>query len=53
MSNHTPETLTEVVQEALDIDYVTNVFTVSYDARKRKLYIVAEPQSELKLFTDE
>ena len=53
ISNHTPDTLTDAVQDALNTAYGTGVFSVSYDSRKLKLYIRPEPQSEVKVFTDE
>ena len=52
VSNHTTDTLTDAVQEALNTAYGAGVFSVSYDDRKLKLSITAEPQSEVKLFTD-
>ena len=53
VSNHTTDTLTDAVQEALNTAFGASVFTVTYDDRKLKLSITAEPQSELKLFTDD
>ena len=53
VSNHTFDSLTESLQEGLDTVYGSNIFTVSYDARKLTISIQAESQSEVKLFTDE
>ena len=53
ISNHTPDTLIEAVQNTLNTAYGTGVFDVLFDPRKLKLYIRAEPQSEVKVFTDE
>ena len=53
VSNHTPDTLKDAVQEALNTACGIAVFTVSYDERKLKLSITAETQSELRLFTDD
>ena len=53
VSNHTTDTLTEAVQEALNTKIGAGVFIVSYDDRKLKLSITAESQSELELFTDD
>ena len=47
ISNHTPDTLTDSVQEALNTAYGAGVFSVSYDSRKLKLPIRPEPQSEV------
>ena len=53
VSNHTPDTLTDAVQEALNTAFGTGAFSVSYDERRLKLSITAESQSELRLFTDD
>ena len=53
VSNHTPDTLTDAVQAALNTAFGTGVFTVSYDPRKLKLSITAEAQSQIKIFTDD
>ena len=47
VSNHTTDTLTNAVQEALNTAFGTGVFSVSYDEGKLKLSITAESQSEL------
>ena len=44
VSNHTTDTLTDAVQEALNTVFGTGVFSVSYDERKLKLAITAESQ---------
>ena len=46
VSNHTIDTLTDAVQDALGTAFATGVFTVSYDDRKPKLSITAKSQSE-------
>ena len=53
VSNHTPDSLTDAVQDALNTAFGSGVFSVSYDPRKLKLYITAESQSEIKVFTDD
>ena len=53
VSNHTPDSLTDAVQDALNTAFGSGVFSVSYDPRKLKLSITAEPQSEVKVFTDD
>ena len=53
VSNHTPDSLTDAVQDALNTAFGASVFSVSYDPRKLKLSITAEPQSEVKVFTDD
>ena len=53
VSNHTPDTLTDAVQAALNTKFGTGVFSVSYDTRKLELSITAETQSEIKTFTDD
>ena len=53
VSSHTPDTLTDAVQEALNTACGSGVFTVAYDERKLKLPITTESQSELELFTDD
>ena len=53
MSNHSIETLIDAVQDALNTASGIGVFTISYDERKLKLSITAEPQREVKLFTDD
>ena len=53
VSNHTPDSLTDAVQDALNTAFGSSVFSVSYDPRKLKLSITAEPQSEVKVFTDD
>ena len=45
VSNHTTDTLTDAVQDALNTASGASVFTVTYDDRKLKLSITAEPQS--------
>jgi hypothetical protein len=42
VSNHTTDTLTDAVQEALNTVFGTGVFSVSYDESKLKLSITAE-----------
>ena len=46
ISNHTPDTLIDAVQNTLNTTYGAGVFDVLFDPRKLKLYIRAEPQSE-------
>ena len=53
VNNHTADTLTDAVQDALNIAFGGGVFTVTYDPRKLKITITAESQSEVKLFTDD
>jgi len=53
VSNHTPDSLTDAVQDALNTAFGAGVFSVSYDPRKLKLSITAESQSEVKVFTDD
>ena len=53
VSNHTPDSLTDAVQDALNTAFGSSVCSVSYDPRKLKLSITAEPQSEVKVFTDD
>ena len=53
INNHTPDTLTDAIQAALNTAFGAGVFTVSYDPRKLKISIAAESQSEIKVFTDE
>lgn len=53
INNHTPDTLTDAIQAALNTAFGAGVFTVSYDPRKLKVSIAAESQSEIKVFTDE
>ena len=53
VSNHTIDTLTDAVQDALNTAFGIGVFTVSYDERKLKLSTTAESQSELNIFTDD
>ena len=53
VSNHTPDSLTDAVQDALNTAFGAGVFSVSYDPRKLKLTITAESQSEVKVFTDD
>ena len=53
VNNHTADTLTDAVQNALNTAFGGGVFTVTYDARKLKITITAESQSEVKLFTDD
>jgi hypothetical protein len=53
VSNHTPDSLTDAVQDALNTAFGASVFSVSYDPRKLKLSITAESQSEVKVFTDD
>ena len=53
ISNHTPDTLTDAVQDALNTAYGAGVFSVSYDSRKLKRPIRPEPQGEVKVFTSE
>ena len=53
VSNHTPDTLTDAVQGALNTTFGTGVFSVSYNSRQLKLYITAEAQRKFNLFTDE
>ena len=53
INNHTADTLTTAVQDALNTAFGGGVFTVTYDPRKLKITITAEPQSEVKLFTDD
>ena len=48
VSNHTPDSLTDAVQDALNTAFGASVFSVSYDPRKLKLSITAESQSEVK-----
>ena len=45
VSNHTADTLTDAVQDALNTAFGTGVFTVSYEERKLKLSITAESHS--------
>ena len=53
VNNHTADTLTDALQDALNTAFGTGVFTVSFDPRKLKITIAAEPQSEIKVFTDD
>jgi len=53
VNNHTADTLTDAVQNALNTAFGGGVFTVTYDARKLKITITPETQSEVKLFTDD
>ena len=53
VSNHTPDTLTYAVQEALNTACGTGIYSVPYDERKLKLCITAESQSELRLSIDD
>ena len=53
VSNHTPDSLTDAIQDALNTAFGASVFSVSYDPRKLKLSITAESQSEVKVFTDD
>ena len=53
VSNHTPDSLTDAVQDALNTAFGSGVFSVSYDPRKLKLSITAESQSEVKVLTDD
>ena len=53
ISYHTPDTLTDSVQEAFNTTYGAGVFSVSYDSRKLKLSIRPEPQSQVTVYTDE
>ena len=53
INNHTPDTLTDAIQAALNTAFGAEVFTVSYDPRKLKISVAAESQSEIKVFTDE
>ena len=41
------------MQEALNTAFGASVFTVSFEPRKPKMSIAAEPQSEIKVFTDD
>ena len=45
VSNHTTDTLTDAVQEALNTAFGTGVFSVSYDERELKLSVTTESQS--------
>lgn len=53
VNNHTSDTLTDALQDALSTAFGGGVFTVSYDPRKLTISIQAESQSEIKLFTDD
>ena len=53
VNNHTFESLTESLQDALNTAFGAGVFTVSYDPRKLTISIESESQSEIKLFTDD
>lgn len=53
VSNHTPDSLTDAVQDALNTAFGTSVFSVSYDPRQLKLSITADSESEVKIFTDD
>ena len=55
VNNHTADTLVDALQDALNANtaFGTGVFTVSFDPRKLKITIAAEPQSEIKVFTDD
>lgn len=53
VNNHTSDTLTDTLQDALNTVFGGGVFTVSYDPRKLTISIQAESQSEIKLFTDD
>ena len=53
VNNHTADTLTDAIQNALNTAFGWGVFAVTYEARKLKITITPETQSEVKLFTDD
>ena len=53
INNHTFDSLTDAVQDALNVSFDDDVFTVSYDPRKLTISIDSVVNSEIKIFTDE
>ena len=53
INNHTADTLTDAIQNALNTAFGGGVFTVTFGDRQLKITITGETNTEIKLFTDE
>ena len=53
INNHTFDSLTDAVQDALNTSFGDDAFTVSYNPRKLTISIDSAENSEIKVYTDE